>query len=789
MNKNRIQICATLVLATAAGLPQISQASEYIEEIVVTSRKTDESLQDVPLSVSAFTAQDIERMAPRSLRDIDGYAPNVHISRQTAGPGMGAIFIRGLGYQDVEKETPPPVGVIIDGVVMGTNTGQLIDMFDVEQVEVNRGPQGVLFGKNTTGGTIEVKRVKPHFDGFGGALAAQFGDYGEQIYKGRLNLELADDVFALKVGGISKQHDGYYDNPILGDIGAVDYQSYTISGLWHATDNLTVQLTYDQLDDTSDSVAMDARYDGDNPWLNTNDWDAQTEYDQDITGLQINWDVGFGTITAISGWVDSADYVEQDFDSATLASFDSSVTPPVAPEPLAQLHTIRDQTYDQFTQEIRLSGLIGEDINYTVGYYYWDAEITLEQRTNAVAQLANPTPLSCFQFGAVDGTGIVPGFLFAHPVLGDSFCQTPYAPDPTGAFGPFIAGLATQTMSEDIKSKAWFGNITWQATDKLELGFGARYIDEEKDFNNNFVSAPGGAPAPAGFPIVGVSDDWDDTIIKTTASYAFHEEAMVYGSYAQGFRSGGFSTRANNINQLTYEPENVDNLEIGFKGTFFGGRLQTNLAAYRIELEDPQFSVVIQDPFQAPGTNTVLLNGGQVEIQGIEIDIHAALTDNFRVLATIGTQDGESESFTADSSFLPIGPVGTAGTAGVPTVVPSNDLSRTPDWNYSLTGIYDRMIRNLRFTASVSVRDSDEYNIITGLLGQGNLSTDPGARFDARVSLEWVLKNSDVVTASVIGKNLTEEEYLDFLLPLGATGGFQGWAPPRTVALELKWVR
>lgn len=768
-------------------------SSRVMEEIVVTSRKTNESIQDVPISITAFTSADLERIAPGSLRDIDGYAPNVHISRQTAGPGMGAIYIRGLGYQDVEKETAPPVGVIIDGIVMGTNTGQLIDMFDVEQVEINRGPQGVLFGKNTTGGTIDVKRIKPHFDGFGGALSTQFGDFGEQVVKARVNIEILDDTLALKLGAIDKENDGFYKNPEFGDIGAIDYTSYTISLLWQPSDRFTAQLTYDDLDDTSDSVAMDARFDGDDPWVNTNDWDAKTDYQQEIIGLQLEWDVGFGTITSISGWIDSDDFVEQDFDSATLASIDTSVSPVVAPSPLAQLHTIRDSTYEQFTQEIRLNTAIGDNINLTFGYYFWDAEIGMTQLSNVVAQLANftvgtPIEMTCLQFGAVDGTGLVPGFLFAHPILGDSFCQTPFAPDPSGAFGPFNAGVAVQNMSVDIESTAWFANVIWQATDKLELGFGLRTIDEDKDLSNNFISAPGGAPTPAGFP-VSESDDWSDTIIKATARYAFNETNMIYGSYAEGFRSGGFSTRANNSDQLNYQPEDVRNIEIGYKATLLNGRVRLNIAAYNTEIEDPQFSVVIQDPFQAPGTNTVIVNGDTVDVTGFEVDLTAVITDTFSVVATLGTQDGESDSFVVDSSFLPIGPLGTAGPAGVLATVPSNDLSRTPDWNYSLTGIYDRMFGNVRFNASVSLRDSDEYNIITGLLGQGDISTDPDIRIDARVSLEFQLPNSDFLTVSVIGKNLTEEEYLDFVLPLGATGGFQGWAPPRTVALELKWMR
>ena len=197
----------TIAALVTIFVPQFGFAettATTIEEVIVTSRRLEESVQKVPIAVSVFTEQDMERMAPRTLLDLDGYIPNVQIHKQTAGPSMGAIYIRGLGYQDVEKETPPPVGVIIDGVVMGTNTGQLIDTFDIAQIEINRGPQGVLFGKNTTGGTIVIKRVKPHFNQFSSAISAQFGDFGERALKGRVNIPLIDDTLAVKLGVIIK---------------------------------------------------------------------------------------------------------------------------------------------------------------------------------------------------------------------------------------------------------------------------------------------------------------------------------------------------------------------------------------------------------------------------------------------------------------------------------------------------------------------------------------------------------------------------------------------------------
>ena len=164
MNITRnLALIAVMGASTVAPLTLAEESSRSMEEVVVTSRRKDESVQDVPLSVTAFGEEAIEQIKPNTLRDFDGLVPNVYIGMNTAGPGASALYIRGVGYADIEKTQSPQVGVIVDGIQMGSSTGQLIDVFDVESIEINRGPQGVLFGKNTIGGNIVVNRVKPQF--------------------------------------------------------------------------------------------------------------------------------------------------------------------------------------------------------------------------------------------------------------------------------------------------------------------------------------------------------------------------------------------------------------------------------------------------------------------------------------------------------------------------------------------------------------------------------------------------------------------------------------------------
>ena len=774
-------VCAFGAPVASTALAASADTSGSIEEIVVTSRRREESSQDIPLAVTAFGQEDIDRIKPDTLRDMDGQMPNVFIGAQTAGPSMGAVFIRGLGYQDVEKNIPPAVGLIIDDVFLGTNTGQLIDMFDVEQMEVNRGPQGVLYGKNTTGGTIVVKRVRPEFNEWGFDVAGEVGNYDRLNLKGRINIPIVDDKLALKLGAILKERDGFYDNITTGDsAGDVDYQSYTAALRWAPTEAFQATLTYDRLKDRSDSVAMDARYNGDDPFVNENDWDAQTKYDQDMLGLVMDWDINENlTLSSITGWIDSEDYVEQDFDSATLTSIDDDVSPIIAPEPLAQLHTIRDSTYEQFSQELRLAGNFTDSVRFTAGGFYWDSEINLDQTTNAIAQLANFTqapgfpggPQTCAQFGDFV-TGLVPGFIFPHQTQGNAYCTTPYAPDPSGDFGPWLTGLSLQDAAEKIKSYALFGSVDWDVTDTLELSGGLRYIDEEKTFRNNYTSA--GLPPPAGFPVADKAS-WDDVIFRFTANWAVADDNRLYFAYSEGFRSGGFSIRANNPDQLTYEPEDVKSYEIGSKNDFLEGRLRLNATAFFTDMKGGQWGSVIQDPFQAPGTNTVINNSNKTEIKGIEFDGVALLGDYFTLVGQVGFQDAERKAYLEDSSRVGVGPLGTAGD-GSPILLPDQTLARTPDWNWSLAGIFDRQFGRTGVNASVMVRGQDDFSIVTNVLtGESTFGQEGYTLVDARLALYWNLNSGDVIQASLFGKNLGDKEFKEFELPLGDTGGFQGW--------------
>ncbi|MBK79807.1 MAG: hypothetical protein CMQ43_02665 [Gammaproteobacteria bacterium] len=790
-----IAATSLLVPIHASGATQ-RDTSGVIEEIVVTSQRRAESIQDVPVAVTALQREDIERISPRTLRDLDAMAPNVRIGMVTAAPGQGAIFIRGLGYADAENNQPPAVGVIIDGIYQGTNTGQLIDTFDIEQIEINRGPQGVLYGKNTTGGTIVVKRTQPRFNEFGIDLSGQLGSEDERIAKAKVNVPLVDDVLAVKLGAIHKERDGFFDNITRGgDAGADEYDAVTFALKYQPNDRFDALFTYDWIDQGGDIAPQDPRWNGDDPYVNEADYDEFQRLDVDMYGLTLNFQIGGGaSLESITGYIDSTDVTGQDFDGSTL---DSLATP------IAQLHTLRDRDYKQFSQELKLAGQFNEAWSYMVGGFYWDAEFDFAQGTNQV--IAIPSVALGVPFGTPCAL-----FMLPSPSLDPSLCQLP-------------PGFTAQRTREDVESVAVFGSLDWQVTDSFSLGAGVRWLEEDKDFVTAFHQGvpPDQGPTnvygltilppteAAGPPIVGpaeASDSWNDTIFRFTANWNVTPNNLLYASYAEGYKSGGIHNRGVQPEFLAYDPESVKSYEVGSKNVLMDGRVTLNLAAFRTDREGVQAASVITLPNnQPPGTNTIVNNIPKQELWGLEVEANTYLTESFSMRFAAGYIDAETKSYTLDSRRTGFNPDGTACNPFTnPALFPSapatepndcpqvpfegGDVLFVPEWNYSVTAAYDRVFRGGQFHASATWRAQDDFNI-AGSPPNDFIVEDGYGLLDARLSYQWNLAGEDTLRVSVYGKNLLDKEYREQILLLGVDGGFQGWGPPRQVALEVVYSR
>jgi iron complex outermembrane receptor protein len=776
-------IPAVLVGLTAGAAEPAQTSAGVIEEIVVTSRREEESIQDVPVAVSAFTQQDLQRLAPYTLADMDGLMPNVSIQQQTAGPSMGAIFIRGIGSADVEKTTPPQVGVVVDGIFMATNTGQLIDMFDIDQMEVNRGPQGVLYGKNTTAGTIVVRRSQPQFNDFDAKMSVEGGTYNEQIYKGKVNIPLVTDTLALKLAGMSDKRDGVYQDTTRGtDDGNIDYKTYSASLKWQPVEEVTATMWYDNIDDTGNYGVPNSPYiAGKQPFKTQANLKQPVKYNVDEWGLNVQWDLGGGTtLESITGYVDSKDITQQDFDNSTLATLAI---------PLPQLHTLRNQDMSQTSEELRLSGDLTSKMRYTVGALYYDTSLNFRQGTNQVLQLPlnggflppgvivpPDTPCSLF--------GLNPNPI---PAVGNALCQT----DGIGSY--------QRTNQQDL-SKAAYGAINWQVIDKLELSAGLRRIQQNIDWHGAFYPAaiplgsidpPKGATGPvlAPFPI-NSTNDWNKTIFEGSATYNFTEEHMVYARFSQGFRSGGFSNRGNDPRFISFGPERANAGEIGTKNEFFDHRVQFNLTEFYTVVQDAQFGSILTTNGVPPGTNTIVNNaGGDVKTWGTEVEAAWLINDLFSIVATYGYQDNKVDKFQISSEVVPFNPGGSGCNPLTQAPCPSvtlggESLGRAPKYNYSVQGIYTQNFGPYNVSLSVVGHGQDDMILVGGATAAAVVTQKAYSLVDMRAAVQWNMEDNHTLRLSLIGKNLNDKEYITEALPLG-NGGFEGWGTPRTWALEL----
>ena len=786
------------VLGVVFGLTAIAspttlfaaEGAREMEEIVVTSRRKDESQQDVPLSVTAWGREQIDQIKPTTLRDFDSLAPNVYIGMNTAGPGASAIYIRGIGYADIEKTQTSQVGVIVDGIQMGSSTGQLIDTFDVESIEINRGPQGVLFGKNTIGGNIVVNRVKPKFNDFGLNVSAEFGNFESESYKIRINVPLVDDKLALKLGIISREREGYYKNRnIGGTAGDVDFESFTAALRWAPFENFEAIITYDNIDDTSQIPPQDPRYDGSNPFITQADKREPTIYDVDQVGIQATWDIS-DTMTLYSntGWHDGHDKVNQDFDGGPRDGLAAL---------FAQLHTLRDQKFETFSQELRLHGSFGDNVDYMLGYYYYDSDLDFNQKTNNVLQVpfGLPSFLPCEAVGFQN-----------HPTVGNALCVFPNS-------------KSTQLSFSKTESTSLFASITWRPTEKLELMVGLRQIDEETEAGTTYINHSTGTYDPhdpatehdfTGLPAV-VSpngyvsdDDWDDTIWTGSILYSITDSNRVYFNYSEGYRSGGFSIRsARDASEAPFHPEEAEQIEIGVKNEFLDGALQLNIAYWEIERSGAQFSSIIGlPPGSIPGTTTIINNAGETVTDGWELEGRWLINDNFTLNFNYGTTEADNKAFSlpceiVDGCASGI-PGGTPDPSGTLRVLGGNDDPRQPEESMAINLSYVKNIGNTTFYANVGYKHTGDY-LLAGTGAGAGVNTFDGdyQLWDARIAFDIHLKNDAVLSLSAFGKNLTDEEYREqalflgdgfFDLPTGGPNtGFQGWGAPRTYAFEIRY--
>lgn len=663
---SRLAPAAALLGPLAVPLPALAEQAggdQAIEEIVVTARYREESTQDAPISVTAFNQDLLQKITALDLRDVGPSSPNVHIQPVVTFPNSAAIHIRGMGQQDIESTNEMRTGVSLNGVFMSRPIATLIDFFDVDTVEVLRGPQGTTFGKNSLAGGIAMNTIRPDGE-FGMQGEVTGGNHGRMDVRAALQFPIVQDKLAMRVSTLFQNYDGHFENRVNGDdLNGEDIKTVRATLVWTPTDNLEATLIGSWLKERSDAPGGDERSDpnqllravfgfsepDDGAYTVGRDALAFHDTDQDtLTGI-IDWNIGDFTLTSITGWLSTDDWIASDFDQTEVPFFP----------------TFRDQVHDQFSQEVRLqSDFVGKEgflgnLDLVLGLYYFEQEHELVQ---------------------------------SFPTLGN----------------PSSADYAHQ----DGDSRAAFGQAIYALAPDLNFTFGIRYTEERKDFERNpgvlfgtqiVASDPDSTPS-IGFmstqpmPVTGDLDS-DNTSVKLGLDYHLNDNMMLFASYAEGFKAGEFGARAaSNFTVGPTDDEESQSYELGVKSDWLNQRLRVNATAFYTNYENLQFGVFIPNPSNPTGQETAAQNIGEATNYGAEIEITALPLPNLSLNASIGLLDAEYDEFCADIDGP--GPAAASDCGG--NVVDLGDgtflvdrdqtfreLSRAPEEQYYIGAEYD----------------------------------------------------------------------------------------------------
>ena len=516
--------------------------------------------QDIPVALTAFNEDMLFKIAAQDLRDVGPASPNVRIQPVVTFQNSAAVNIRGMGGQGIESTEEMRVGISINGVFTSRPIATLIDLFDVDTIEVLRGPQGTTFGKNSLSGGINMTTKRPDGKwGFDGEVTG--GNYGREDYRAAVEFPILENVLSARVAGLAQNYDGHFENRVNGNnLGGEDLDVVRATLVYTPVESFDATVIYTYLNENSTAPGGEADNDPTQimcvafRWCGEPDTDEFTvgrdalefaNTDQDGGTVIMNWDVGIVTLTSVTGWADTDDFIASDFDQSEVPFFP----------------TFRDQTHDQFSSELRAhsnfadqSGFL-RNLDLVVGVYYFEQEHELVQ---------------------------------SFPTLGPS------------------ADYAHQ--NED--SWAGFSQAIYAINDKTNFTFGVRYTDEQKDFERNpgfpfpvNAQNPNSRPSIAfmsATPMTVIGNlDSDNTSIRTGVDYRFTDEMMAYAMYAQGFKAGEFGARAaSNFTVGPTKDETSDSYEIGLKSLWFDSSLRFNVTAFYTTYHAPGVRRVHPEPEQ-----------------------------------------------------------------------------------------------------------------------------------------------------------------------------------------------
>jgi iron complex outermembrane receptor protein len=728
--------------ALAQEGPQTAPAQAAVEttgiaDIVVTAQKRAENIQDVPISITAISGDALASTQGTSLQALQGQIPNVQIDNFANTPQSAVFTVRGIGVIEPDPYAGNTVSIVVDGVPQFFSMGALLDLYDVNRIEVLRGPQGTLFGANTTGGVINVVTAQPTGK-FGAQIKGVYGNYNRFDVTGSIETPLIDDVLSFKVVGIHTQRKGWTTNVVDGsDMGSKNldavraYLRFTPAGDFDAT----LQGEYVNARNGSPIIINGAR-------------PGEALYVAPGTaGMYVSPCAGSGRCEAPNKYFSANNSVP---DESNMDTYSGTLTMNWHNTPLGDLTSITGYKHfklREFTDQDGSPLFLNDTYRRTVGWQF-----SQELRTSVA--LTDTLDLIAGGFYLKDSYNHIQAYRlqFAAPGL-----------------------LQTNLQDQDNYSISGFAQAYWRATDRLKLQAGIRYSHERTRSAPSLITSIGN---PLGSNYTGEGNlvigsfttggrkSWNNVGWKLGADYEIMDDTLLYASWARGFKSGGFTARvgvpADGANP--FDPEKVDTFEAGVKADLLDRHLRINLAAFYTNYRDMQVAQIYFDRETSTQGNRIL-NAGKSEIKGFELEAMAVPVEGMTLRGSLAYLDARYKEFLYSDPL-----------SGQIIDLEGYRLQNAPKWNATFganfvlpLGNGAELVTDVNYTYTAS-------KYYTAILDTQRSQIQPTHMVDGTLTYR---PDGAAWSIGLWGTNLLDSRYLSTVYDSPGYAGLAGYAPPR----------
>ena len=733
------------IFASIAGISSSAIAQDNTDKVVgievieVTARKRTENVKDVPISVSALTPKKLEVLGSSGMdvRALSGKVPSLLIE-SSFGRTFPRFYIRGLGNTDFDLLASQPVSLIYDDVVLENALTKGMPMFDIERVEVLRGPQGTLFGRNTPAGIVKVQSKKPTQD-FDANISGSYGSFSSTDFRVAVGGGLTDTVSA-RVALLQQDRDDWIDNKAPGfeqkdQLGGYSETAGRLQLLWEPNDDFSALFNYHFRNAEADARIFRANIIKPGTNKLVDDFDRETVFhdaasrnnqtvDMKGASLKIEYNFGDYTLTSVTGHESAEMFSVGDIDGGYGAAFlPSGGGPGLIPFPSETGARMPD--HKQSTQEVRIASNDLGKLDYQFGFFLFDEDLTINN-------------LSFDTFG-----------------------------------GGVQNGIAIQNM----ETSAWaiFASLDYEVSEKLSINGGLRYSDDERKWDGELVQSPFGAPS------FSESNDVEDSQVSgdLSASYVLNDETNVYARLARGYRAPSIQGRSLlfSANSTTADSETVDSVETGFKSVFAENTARVDASIYYYEVSDQQLTAV-------GGTGNVasLLNADKSVGYGFEIDSEYFVTPDLVLAGSVSYNHTELQDTNVavpgcGGGCTVTDPLNSDGLA----LIDGNSLPQSPEWISNLSVRWTKEIADGEFYIYTDWSYRSEVNFF--LYESTEFTGDALLEGGVRVGYEWYTDGAEYEVA-LFGRNITDEEQLTGAIDFNNLTGYVN--EPRFWGVEFK---